>query len=438
MDERIKVVDSHCGSGKSSYAIQHINSLDNDVRIIYITPFLAETERIKRECPTKNFYLPSAQKGKGSKMVDFLDLVLKGRNISSTHSLFTNITDELIELLRVQNYILILDEVMNVVAKLDLYKDDFKKTDEEKSRLTKGDIKTLIEQNIIVVDEDSRQVSWGRDVHLLSKYLQLKILADRDLLYYMDGDLLIWTFPIEVFKDGVFSEIYILTYQFDYQMQAYYYNYFGLQYTKYIVRDMGGRNYKLFKFGEEYGEGYDSSWRAEISKLIDICDSEKLNRVGACHYEDTSRLICTSLSKNWYDNASDELIQLLRNNMVNYLQHITKSKASSRMWTTFKSHKLKLKNNLISTKAWLECNCRASNDYAERDVLIYAINRYLNPFYSKFFSTKNITIDEERYALSEMIQWIFRSAIRNGKPIKIYIPSQRMRELLIAWLKGDI
>ena len=37
-----------------------------------------------------------------------------------------------------------------------------------------------------------------------------------------------------------------------------------------------------------------------------------------------------------------------------------------------------------------------------------------------------------------MIQWIFRSQIRQYKPINIYIPSERMRELLIDWLNCRI
>ena len=55
-----------------------------------------------------------------------------------------------------------------------------------------------------------------------------------------------------------------------------------------------------------------------------------------------------------------------------------------------------------------------------------------------FFIKRGTNIDQDRYALSEMIQWIFRSAIRKGKPIDIYIPSQRMRELFKKWLGGEI
>ena len=33
-----------------------------------------------------------------------------------------------------------------------------------------------------------------------------------------------------------------------------------------------------------------------------------------------------------------------------------------------------------------------------------------------------------------MIQWIWRSAIRDGKEVWVYVPSRRMRDLLRQWL----
>ena len=54
----------------------------------------------------------------------------------------------------------------------------------------------------------------------------------------------------------------------------------------------------------------------------------------------------------------------------------------------------------------------------------------------QFFIDKNVTIDEDTWALSELLQWIFRSAIREHKEINIYIPSERMRSLLLEWLNS--
>ena len=42
--------------------------------------------------------------------------------------------------------------------------------------------------------------------------------------------------------------------------------------------------------------------------------------------------------------------------------------------------------------------------------------------------------NEDIWALSELIQWLFRSAIREEKEVNLYMPSSRMRSLLKDWL----
>lgn len=37
-----------------------------------------------------------------------------------------------------------------------------------------------------------------------------------------------------------------------------------------------------------------------------------------------------------------------------------------------------------------------------------------------------------------MIQWIWRSAIRNGEEISLYLPSKRMRDLLTEWIEKRV
>jgi len=61
----------------------------------------------------------------------------------------------------------------------------------------------------------------------------------------------------------------------------------------------------------------------------------------------------------------------------------------------------------------------------------------MSPDYENYFTRYNIIIDQDIYALAEMLQFIWRSAIRDNKPINLYIPSRRMRELLIHWLNNE-
>ncbi|MNR36774.1 hypothetical protein D3C85_1547400 [compost metagenome] len=55
----------------------------------------------------------------------------------------------------------------------------------------------------------------------------------------------------------------------------------------------------------------------------------------------------------------------------------------------------------------------------------------------KLLAQKESNMDQTLYALSEMVQFIWRSRIRDGKEINLYIPSKRMRELLKEWLNDE-
>lgn len=67
-----------------------------------------------------------------------------------------------------------------------------------------------------------------------------------------------------------------------------------------------------------------------------------------------------------------------------------------------------------------------------------------NPSYDKYFAKRrgkdgnSIAINNDLFALGCLIQWMWRSAIRKGEEIWIYIPAPRMRNLLVAWMNGEI
>lgn len=66
---------------------------------------------------------------------------------------------------------------------------------------------------------------------------------------------------------------------------------------------------------------------------------------------------------------------------------------------------------------------------------MYIVNLFMNVNEKKFYQKHGIEVDEDAYALSIMVQWIWRSAIRDGDDIGLYIPSRRMRNLLINWIE---
>ena len=68
--------------------------------------------------------------------------------------------------------------------------------------------------------------------------------------------------------------------------------------------------------------------------------------------------------------------------------------------------------------------------------MAYLGNRYFDPQKRSFFNMRGIKLNQDLWALSELIQWVWRGCIRDSKEMNLYIPSYRMRGLITDWLDG--
>ena len=85
---------------------------------------------------------------------------------------------------------------------------------------------------------------------------------------------------------------------------------------------------------------------------------------------------------------------------------------------------------------WLSVHTRATNDYSNKSMVAHCYNRYpLQPI-KVYLQSCGVPIDEERYAVSSLLQFVWRSRIRNGEPIVLLIPNYRMCKLFVDWLNG--
>lgn len=387
------------GRGKSSAAINYINS-SRGQRFLVITPYLDEIKRYKTACKKKRFREPDWSEG--SKLNSLKELIRKGENIVSTHALFQKFDKELIEMCRVLGYTLIMDEVANVVDMHYLSHDD----------------QIALLANYCDIETDTNLLVWREEQQDYDgKFTDEKNLCNLRSLAYYNGNVLIWLFPIEVFH--AFDNIYILTYMFNSQLQRYYYDYYHVPYTFLHVT---GNSLDTYNFSETECENIPTY---DYRSLIHICDNEKLNLIGENE---------NNLSVTWFkNNDNTAIMKQLRNNIYNYFNNITGKGSKKNLWTTFKDFKSSLTGKGYS-KGYLACNARATNDYKDRDVIAYLANRYINPNIENFFKDHDIWVDKDGFALSEMIQFIWRSAIREGHEIWIYVPSSRMRHLLLTWI----
>lgn len=434
---KINVVDSIMGSGKSSAAINFINESSDDVKFMYVTPYLTEVDRIIEQCPYKKFKQPDTRNRQGSKLYGLVTLLNRGDNIATTHTLFHLFNDEIIDLCYSQGYVLIMDEVTDVI---------------QSYKIGKGDFEMLL-KDYIYIDPDTKFVKWveGKEYYeedKKNKFINVKHLCDMEcLVCYGDNNIMMWTFPVKIFK--AFRSSYILTYLFEAQLQKYYYDFYHLEYNYLYV---AGDNVSNYHFTET-----PVYHKKDVSSLITILDDNKLNMVGDDRY---------ALSYSWYKRNLDNALvkKTLKNNTYNFFNNkvpkipnkIKKDENDKtihyNIWTTFNSNpyereekdKEKKKNlptprTLIAgkgyTKDFVSCNMRATNDYRHAMNVAYLVNIFLEPNIKKFFVSKGINVLEEEYALSEMLQFIWRSSIRDNKPILLYVPSMRMREILKSWIE---
>ena len=75
------------------------------------------------------------------------------------------------------------------------------------------------------------------------------------------------------------------------------------------------------------------------------------------------------------------------------------------------------------------------NAYRHCYALAYLINIFPNPKIVSYFKSYSIQFNNDALATSTMVQWLWRSRLRCGQEIWLYLPSSRMRKLLYKWVK---
>jgi len=432
-DNMVRVIDSVMSSGKSTTVKSELEkqyTSGYDGKTLYVCPFLKHIEDELDEdvigfisdVPSADFKQPIAgynceTNEIESKLGNLATLILKGKNIATTHSLFKRMTNEIKELLILNEYHIVIDETVDLVEIFTMDIEDYE---------------MLLDREVISYDEIENTVSWNEEREKeygggLS-YLKSHFKTGTVYLYYdkkskkAKGDrvyLFAWTFDHDAFRKLKFT---ILTYLFEGSMMYNYFKMYDIPYKKYTILN-----------GEivEHALSDESEYKLKVSKLINLYDG-KLNDIGEKR---------SALSKNWFGRNSN-LKKQLKNNMVNYRKNIIKAEATDVMWTTFKSVAPTIKGSGISVDTarnkgnFLVCNEIGSNEFGDKSVVIFSCNRYMPVDYKRYFESNGVEVDELTWGLGTLIQWIWRSRIRNGESIDLYIPSKRMRDLFIEWLDG--
>lgn len=402
----IMVCDAIMGTGKSSAAITYMNE-HKDSKFIYITPYLDEAARIKDGCPDLHFVEPSnklRQYG-NQKCLHTAALIKEGRNIATTHQSFKGYTPDMLGCIREAGYTLIIDENVDVLETVDFHPDDLKLA---------MDAGYIVENNGVYTSANDSYNGYAlAEMFRLLKSRELIRVEDKD-----NNSLFFWTLPPDLLTS--FKDVFILTYLFEGQSLHHFMEIYGIPYEYIGIEKVDdGR----FRFGPY--PGYTPEYVHNLKDMIDIIDRDKINDIGDDYH---------ALSMSWFDKGGDDVDQLKRN-VSNCFNNIWRDiPASRRLWGSYKGGHDKVKGKGYS-RAFLVFNAKATNAYRDKEYLVYIANIFMNVNEKKFYQLHGIEVDEDAYALSIMVQWIWRSAIRDGSKVHLYIPSRRMRTLLMNWIE---
>lgn len=419
----VKVIDALCGQGKTKRMIAQMVAMPEEQKIIYITPLLSETHRIagteydpkdkkkrvikdedglyvyKTSHPlvNKRFRHPESQQGDG-KIGGLQYLIGQNQNIVATHALFQMLTPEIVQDIAARNYHLYMDEVLDVW--------NLWNTDE--NNLKPKEVAALLGNGTLSKLDDGITLAFNHDKFGNVKetnYKELAAICDLQQLLYLNNAV-IWQMPFPAL--AAFKSISVGTYLYEGSLLSAYFKHFGAE-------------VEIEYFGKK---------PSQIKHLIKIIEHEKMNAVG----EEDNALSYTSLTKK--GKKRDDLHKKLAGNLTNLYKgrsaDFPESRQKNRLWTTPKDVKNKIGKGFLT--AWLASTTKATNDYSDRWYLAYLLEKNQKPPIAVLLNRLGVSINQDMYALSEIVQWVWRSRIRNEQEIYLYMPSKRMRNLFREWL----
>ncbi|KMO41170.1 hypothetical protein VQ03_13235 [Methylobacterium tarhaniae] len=289
--------------------------------------------------------------------------------------------------------------------------------------LSKCDIKMLFDTKYMYEDKDTNDLIWDHGVNgdYGGKFNGVMNLCDNRKLTLYSGKVILEKFPADFLE--CFREVYILTYLFEGSAMSAYLKAHGHTYEMLTLSE----DRRELKPWAEYGD--ESSRKSDLKQLITIYEGQA-NQVG------TKVGKACPLSSTWYDTQARNRtgkLEVMKGSTGHFFKKVTETKSSHNAWTVFKKHRNALQGDGY-TKGWITYNCRATNQHIEKRSLAYLCNVYHNPNIVQYFKQRGIAFNQDLYALSEMLQWIWRSQVRRHDPIHLFIPSERMRNLLYLWL----
>ncbi|MDA3821857.1 MAG: hypothetical protein PF450_04490 [Bacteroidales bacterium] len=404
---KITILEGIPGVGKSTRMIQYIKE-NPEERYLIVLPLLDEVDRYQEELPGLNFKEPS--NGNGTKTEHFKNLLRDKSNILCTHALFSHWDTEIEGLIMGAGYYIIIDEEAGVIDSV---------------AIKAQTIENLKKLKYIIVDPDTGLVRWdheasGYEYDGEKEHQAVISKAKSGSLYCFDDKFFVYELPHRLFQIG--KKYTLMTYLFKGNFMEAYFNSHGIKYHI-----------------EQIDHERATTIKAQARDLIEFVPMtgkmtgirDKYNRS-----KPFSRRFITS-------RMTPKERKSFRDGVRNIVYRREKHNPDKVMITCFKDYMVtdtqkRPKIDMMPRsmdKCYVPMNARGSNQWAGRDFVIHMVDHYPEPYLDKYLDKRSDgSFNRDIYALSILVQYVYRSAIRDGKHIKLMICSDRMEQLFRDWL----
>ena len=429
MAKVVEILDSIMSSGKTTAIIDWMDKNPQE-KYIYVSPNLSEVvDRIPNSSKL-DFISPSVDEFNSTKLEHLNSLLLEGKHICCTHKLYLSMNNFSMDLIASRGYTVILDEEIDVMQSYKGY--SFK------------DVQWLMKEGYIKQNESDGSVDWIKDDELLNssdhRYFYCKNLCDKKALYLTRFDInsvkaksvmMVTQIPVRLLECA--KRVIVLSYLFKGSILDCFLKLKGFEikdftdvtveykrpsYFKDLITVVPPEDLKNFNLTSYWWE-HKSTEKDGISKVQNY-----ILRNARKYSNGDNRLVCWTIPK---DRAKGVSTASKTTKLVNPVGYV------------FSKEKVEDENNedktkTVKTPCWLAQNTRATNNFAHKTVMIHCYNRYPLQDIASYLEDYNCKLDDDVFALSELLQWAYRGCVRKNQKMTLCIGSKRMYELFQNWI----
>lgn len=434
MNPEIFCIDEPMGVGKSSGVINYLNTVEDDNRYIYITPYKDECKRFVREC-SRDFYLPKhLGEFDNSKIKHTKELLKEQKSICTTHRAFELYDNEMLDLIEEGSYILIMDEVYDVMKEEKGNKEEIRLLEAAGYLKKYGDVYKYEGPESYLEKGPKEFRDMCEHAMRANMYCYSEDLSD-NFFYYLT--------PPEALK--CFRKIIIMTFMFESSDLCQMLKINGMNWKRLYIKRVDYGNGYMITNEEQSLPDYvrQAADKVHVYEYKERTDGKGRKPKNLNVWIDKSKGYPIQSDFNptvyFYQRKSKnkKIIKELKNNMRTFFRNMIKEHGGGTelcMWSVYNDYQ-----DLFSQRGYkdqfVRFNERATNDYADRCYCVYNVNIRCNPKKIDYYKKYGIEYSEDDYATSVMVQHIWRSRIRKGEEIWVLLPSKRMRDLMNDFLE---